>query len=461
MTSSQIYAELTELTRNQCEEEYTDLTCAMKNIQLYEEVEDEGFLGNMEQGLNNDSQRRRMPVEPAKRLSATSHDVRLKEKEESEMFLSRILFVSYLALLSILVVVLTASAAAVIFLFLKVLALEKANQEENESLMYSYNGLQNLMNEYDILHDKSLQTTITIQSLIDAFNNTQTELNQFHTSINPLIDKRNHLNKNIIDITVEVQRLSYLVVDNYHSSCLTIAQLNLSYVSGNYILRSSTGLLVSVSCNLNMTSGNSSNVTNNIVVDNSTERIRVAELDVNNCPQGLTSHYVYYRKTCVVVQYEAGCTEIHYPTNNKNYTHIIGRVQGFQKSSMDCFDDIPQNKSRFTNSTIFSNYIDGVSIISSRQHIWSFAAGRCSCDNIIGNKPDFVGEHFTADGRNMAVGSGYSSTVLWESQKCGTNENMFERTIEPTASNITVRICRDQDRSDEDLALLILDLYVQ
>ena len=260
---------------------------------------------------------------------------------------------------------------------------------------------------------------------------------------------------------MEVQRLSYLLVDNYHSSCLTISQLNLSYTSGNYILKSSSGVLVSVSCNLNMTSGNSSNVTNNIVVDNSTERIRVAELDVNNCPQGLTSHYVYYRKTCVVVQYEAGCTEIHYPTNNKNYTHIIGRVQGFQKSSMDCFDDIPPYKSRFTNSTIFSNYIDGVSIISNGQHIWSFAAGRCSCDNIIGNKPEFVGEHFTADGRYMAVGSGYSSTVLWESQKCGMNETMFERTIEPTASNVIVRICRDQDRSDEDLALLILDLYVQ
>ena len=61
----------------------------------------------------------------------------------------------------------------------------------------------------------------------------------------------------------------------------------------------------------------------------------------------------------------------------------------------------------------------------------------------------------------MLSGSGYSSTVLWESHKCGTNETMFERTIRPTVSNATVRICRDQDRSDEDLALFILDLYVQ
>ena len=132
MTSSQIYAELTELTRNQCEEEYAYLTYAIKNIQLYEEVMDEGLLENKEQGLKNDSQRRRMPVEPAQSLSSTSQYVQLKDKEESEMFSSRILFVSYLALLSILAVVLTAAAATVIFLFLEVLALEKANLEENE-----------------------------------------------------------------------------------------------------------------------------------------------------------------------------------------------------------------------------------------------------------------------------------------------------------------------------------------
>ena len=441
---------LTELNKHKCDKEYA--------VPMYGEVKDEGHLENKEQVLNNDSH---MRSEPTQNLNSASQDIRL-EKEDREMFSSRILFVFYLALLAILAAtVLMAVATTVIFLSLKVVSLEKANQEEKERLMYSYNILQNIINEDDALHYKMNEIKITIQSLIDAFHNTQTALNHFNTSKTPLFDKRNHLNKIIGDITVEVQGLSYLLVDNYHSSCLTIAQLNLSHVSGNYILRSSAGILMSVFCNLNMTSGNSSNVTNNTGVDNSTERIRVAELDVNNCPQGLRSDYVYYRKTCVVVQYEAGCTEIHYPTNNKNYTHIMGRVQGFQKSSMDCFDDIPPFKSRLSNSTIFSNYLDGVSIISNGQHIWSFAAGRCSCDNIVGNKPDFVGEHFTADGSNFIAVTGYYSKVLWESQKCGTNETMFERTIEPTASNVTVRICRDQDRSDEDFALYILDLYVQ
>ena len=270
---------------------------------------------------------RRIPDEPTQSSSSTSQDVRFKDKEDSKIFSLRILFVSYLALLAILTVVLTAVAATVIFLLLKVLSLEEANLEEKESLIYSCNILLNLTNKYDVLHNKSLQRTITIQSLIDVFNNTQTELNQFNTSITPLIDKRNHLNKITIDITVEVQG-PYWFVANYYSSCLTISQLN-SYISGNYILKSSTGVLVSVSCNLNPTSGNSSNVTNNTVVNNFTEKIRVAELDLNNCPQGLRTYYVNSRYTYAVVNDEAGCTEIHYPTNNINYTQNISRVQGF------------------------------------------------------------------------------------------------------------------------------------
>ena len=70
-------------------------------------------------------------------------------------------------------------------------------------------------------------------------------------------------------------------------------------------------------------------------------------------------------------------------------------------------------------------------------------------------------EYFTADGSDMTKVTGYYNKVLWDSQKCGTNETMFKRTIKQTTSNVTVRICRDQDRNDEDLAICILDLYVQ
>ena len=91
---------------------------------------------NKEQILKNDSH---MRSEPTQNLNSTSQDIRL-EKEDREMFSSRILFASYLALLAILAAtVLMAVATTVIFLSLKVLSLEEANQEEKERLMYSYN----------------------------------------------------------------------------------------------------------------------------------------------------------------------------------------------------------------------------------------------------------------------------------------------------------------------------------
>ena len=67
-----------------------------------------------------------------------------------------------------------------------------------------------------------------------------------------------------------------LMLDFYLSSCSNIARLNSSNVSGNYIVRSSAGVLRSVYCDMNRTFGG-----------NSIGWMRVAELDVNNCPPGL------------------------------------------------------------------------------------------------------------------------------------------------------------------------------
>ncbi len=54
------------------------------------------------------------------------------------------------------------------------------------------------------------------------------------------------------------------------------------------------------------------------------------------------------------------------------------------------------------------------------------------------------------------------NTHLWNSQKCGNSSPWFLRTLDhPTADNIRVRVCRDQDRQDEDLAISKLELYVQ
>ena len=78
-------------------------------------------------------------------------------------------------------------------------------------------------------------------------------------------------------------------------------------------MRSSTGDLRSVYCDMNRTFGG-----------NSTGWMRVAELDVNNCPPGLRHEITISVNTCVVIEDNPGCTEITYPVFNTQYTQVTG-----------------------------------------------------------------------------------------------------------------------------------------
>jgi len=112
---------------------------------------------------------------------------------------------------------------------------------------------------------------------------------------------------------------------------------------------------------------------------NSAGWMRVAELDANNCSPGLTHAITNSANTCVVTEDNAGCTEIIYPVYNIRYTHITGRIRGYQVRSLDGFVSYNNRIPRpniFTN--LNNNYLDGVSISTNGQHVWSFAAG-CDC----------------------------------------------------------------------------------
>ena len=51
--------------------------------------------------------------------------------------------------------------------------------------------------------------------------------------------------------------------------------------------------------------------------------------------------------------------------------------------------------------------------------------------------------------------------LFWENQQCGENSScFFFRNLTSSTTDILMRICRDQDRADEDLALNNLELYV-
>ena len=103
-----------------------------------------------------------------------------------------------------------------------------------------------------------------------------------------------------------------------------------------------------------------------------------------------------------------------------------------------------------------SIYLDGVIISTNEQHVWSFAAG-CNCLNT-NNKPTIIRQDYTCDG---VRDKRYINEILWASQQCGRNSTWFYKVLCPTTTDIKVRICRDQVRTDEDLAIKILELYIQ
>ena len=80
-------------------------------------------------------------------------------------------------------------------------------------------------------------------------------------------------------------------------------------------MTSSSGVLRRVYCDLTRTFGG-----------NSTGWMRIAELDVNNCPSGLRRGTVNNDTTCEVSENEAGCTEILYPTSKIEYKKISGKI---------------------------------------------------------------------------------------------------------------------------------------
>ena len=144
---------------------------------------------------------------------------------------------------------------------------------------------------------------------------------------------------------------------------------------------------------------------------------------------------------------------------------------------------------------IDGSYVDGLSLThgapGSRQHIWTFASGmvtgnftdfntravQCPCDN--GNtlrSPYFVGNDyfcestFTANNWNVNQLHFYPNATLWDGQVCEgggsccqlNNPPCFTKNLTtPTTDGIELRLCMTDGSTVSDVALELLELYVQ
>ena len=249
--------------------------------------------------------------------------------------------------------------------------------------------------------------------------------------------------------------------------------------SGYYWIGEIGSSVVRVYCNMSLTCGNLTG-----------GWMRVANIDMTNtsqsCPNGL-SLTSSPKRVCDITS--SGCVSNDFDVYGAPYSHICGRVIGYQKSGLDAFF--------FHSYGIDADYVYGVSLThgqSPRQHIWTFAGAldeteshsrsKCPCVNPnldpTPTLPGFIGNDYFCDTafetRWNTVPNYQSIQVsdpLWDGEGCGptstcchdqqrnVNPPWFVKTLSsPTSDDIEMRL-RSPSSSSSTTAIEIVELYVQ
>ena len=210
------------------------------------------------------------------------------------------------------------------------------------------------------------------------------------------------------------------------------------------------------------------------------------------CPSGLrlTS---YSRRTCG--RASSGyhrCWSTTFSVGGSQYSRVCGMARAYRWGKHFAFYGY-----HTAHQGIDSSYVDGLSLThgahGSRQHIWSFASGlftgnsssswrpnfRCPCNN--GNSypsPPFVSNDYFCESvatRNnyRTPNNGYHfypNAILWDGQVCEAggsccrlnNPPWFTKNLTtPTTDGIELRLCLYHTNTISDVALELLELYVQ
>ena len=216
----------------------------------------------------------------------------------------------------------------------------------------------------------------------------------------------------------------------------------------------------------------------------------MANLDMTDpnqqCPDGFRTitRTTAPLRTCGRFDEVAGCISTTYPTYGMEYTHVCGRIKGYQDRTTDAFHPYSIDQSL----TIDNNYVDGVSLThgqSPRQHIWTFAsaldetrsgATTCPCTRsdltFLGIVPPFIGQDYFCDSGSETVFQTnvfYADDPLWDGQGCAStstccgfnNPPWFCKQLpQPTTDDIELRLCVDQILQ-EDTPLERVEIFIR
>ena len=283
-----------------------------------------------------------------------------------------------------------------------------------------------------------------------------------------------------------IQEFLYLGVNesNPAISCAEIFKKKLSTPSGYYWLRSDNGSAVRVFCDMTLTCKGVGG-----------GWMQVAKLNMTNsshqCPPGtrLRTYLPERLRVCGRIRNAPGCTSSVFNVHGIRYSHVCGRIIGYQFVSPDAFGAYSPNDR--DSSSIDGNYVDGISLThgrNPREHIWTFAGGlsetgsapylNCPCTNssqaeFATPPPSFVGNDYFCDTGSTNQWESYRfylDNPLWDGAGCGPDNTCCSLNNPPwflkqlpstTTDDIEMRMCFDQEFFDEDVPIEIIELYVQ
>ena len=174
-----------------------------------------------------------------------------------------------------------------------------------------------------------------------------------------------------------------------------------------------------------------------------------------------------------------------FPVNDSEYSQVCGKVTAYRWGYTFGFTGFLHR-----GQTIDGYYVDGLSLThgSPRSHIWTFASGqwngtwndyvqgyRCPCDpGSTISTPSFVNNDYFCD--SVATRDNYSvdplrfypDNALWDGQNLlnpcyGLNNPpwFYKTFLEPTLNDIELRICFNNGGSSSNVAIELLEIYIQ
>ncbi|MGB0592578.1 MAG: fibrinogen-like YCDxxxxGGGW domain-containing protein [Myxococcota bacterium] len=204
---------------------------------------------------------------------------------------------------------------------------------------------------------------------------------------------------------------------------------------------------------------------------------RVANVEAQSgCPDG----WAYSESPPVCRRSAQGCQSATFLSKGITHHEVRGYVRAFQYGSMDAFN-------LSSGGNIDDIYLDGLSVTrgSPQEHVWSYAVSHsvpngsqewaCPCHQGAGGAapPGFVGEHYYCETGNSATtpqSEWYLDDPLFDGAGCGAGNTCcdepdlpwFERSWSaPSTEDLEVRLCSDQDTTNEDIGVERMELFVR